>query len=242
MNTDRGRNIFVTTSMRTGSTWLCELVAGLLRTKVVFWKKVTAAKIQRRSRLTAPTVTKMHGVHPQTICAVFPNGSRNYVLNITRDIRDTIVSRLFFARYSKVAVRNRRRRFRQGCPTPVDLFVREHAGLPDREYLNRYIESCDLRPFFTGHMTYVTFSHPYYWRTSYEQLAEDTVGVLQGLCGFLELAIPLQRVQRIVRRKSFKRKTGREPGQGSNRQFRRKGIVGDHRNWLVLLAISFDTP
>ncbi len=84
-------NIFVTTQMRAGSTWMCDLLSSLLGTKWIFWEKGGTIKPQKFLQTIRTTgshkVIKMHWAHPNTICSQIPRRDKNnFVISITRDV------------------------------------------------------------------------------------------------------------------------------------------------------------
>jgi hypothetical protein len=229
------RNLFVTTTWRTGSTWLCDLVSGLMGTRRTFWsrRRATDEKFRTAFRHRGPHVTKMHAIDPRRICALAGDDERNYVLTVTRDVRDAVVSRAFYWRHDPVVARSRTRRLRRGGETPVDRFIRNAKGLSDRQYVNSLLPVCDLRTLLGTDAMYVGFSDAKHWGTTYERLAADAAGELRGLCRFLRIDRSDEAIRNVVAEQSFSRKTGRSQGEGRNRRFRRKGVVGDYRHWLT---------
>ncbi len=233
------RNLFVTTMWRTGSTWLCDLVSGLMGTRRGFWPRarVTDERFLRAFRRRGPHVIKMHAVDPRRICSLMGD-ERNVAVTVTRDVRDALVSRAFFWRHDPVQTRMRTRRLRRGKGTPVDRFIRDAGAWTDRQYVNGLLPACDLRALLEPDAMFTGFTHPKHWGTTYERLTADAAGELRGLCGRLRIDRSDRAIRNVVAGQSFARKTGRRRGEGRNRAFRRKGVVGDHRAWLTPESIA----
>ena len=129
--------VFITTQMRTGSTWLCDIIAGLFGVR---WDFFNAQRhnhspdfFKRHMNAKDNKVYKLHHTHPKYICEDSPNNVR--VLSITRDLKDTILSNLFYIRYDNVlpSINDRLKNYRN---------VRSHINgrLNDRDYINKYIK------------------------------------------------------------------------------------------------------
>ena len=91
-------NVFITTQMRSGSTWLCDILATLFNTHWIFWEKGKYIKPKKfidqiKNRGKNINIFKMHYTKPQTICGcIEKNDKQNFVISITRDLRDVAVA------------------------------------------------------------------------------------------------------------------------------------------------------
>lgn len=69
-------------------------------------------------------------------------------------------------------------------------------------------------------------------QVSYEQLHEAPEACLESAFRFLGVNADASIVQQCIEEASFKKLSGREPGQEEKTSFFRKGIVGDWKNHL----------
>ncbi len=140
------------------------------------------------------------------------------MLTIHRDIRDILISRLFF----------RRHRHAVGLGSePAD----------DREYINAAIQG-RIGGFKLGNHinTWRVYNDGFlaqnYKAVHYEDLTADPVGQIREISEFLDCKINKGKVRDIALKTSFGEQAQREPGDEKRNGFLRKGIVGDWKNWL----------
>lgn len=229
-------NIFVTTSMRTGSTWICDMISSLFGTPWTFWAKGRDIPQKRfqdqidKEPQKGVNIFKMHFTPPQRICECIKHGDKNnFVLSITRDLRDLAVSKIFYIRYN-APMRTIKRL--------DDLNdIRRKFGknkMPDRRYINKFIDSKHFDHIVNNWKMYNDgFEHPNYMLLDYEKLnSKRTLFWIKNVCDFLGIYRNNKALRAVIVNNNFQSKTGRSPGEGSNSSFRRKGIVGDYEKWI----------
>ena len=69
--------------------------------------------------------------------------------------------------------------------------------------------------------------------TRYEDLVENTASVLTDIGTYLGVEFEAGRVSKVIEEFSFERQWGRKPGTEDIHQHGRKGIIGDHVNFLT---------
>jgi hypothetical protein len=228
-------NIFITTQMRTGSTWLCDLIADMFNKRWQFWargKDIPKERFQRHiDNPKGMKIFKMHHTPPKRICDCIKEGdTRNYVISITRDIKDVSISKILYMRYDS-GVRNLNRL--DDINKARLRFDREH--LKDKDYINGFIQSPHYNHIVKNWKMYNDgFEHPNYLLLTYEDLTARPAYQMQRIYKFLDLEPLFGKVLRkIIVQNNFKQKTGRNKGDGRNSAFRRKGIVGDGDYYLT---------
>ncbi|MHA1408741.1 MAG: sulfotransferase domain-containing protein [Candidatus Odinarchaeia archaeon] len=235
-------NVFVTTQMRTGSTWLCDLLSDLLKTKWIFWEKGDKIRSKRfrefiNRNKSKNNVIKMHWTHPRTICSqIKQNDKKNYVLSITRDLKDVIISMILYIRYDQVVSTSPRlKRF---------LKIRKSINLQkatDKEYINYFVlNSSYTKTMVESWLSYNDgFSHANYKLVHYEDLINAPMKTFKDITLFLNLKTNAEKIRSILNKNSFKSKTGRERGERDNKAFRRVAIIGDYKNYLNEDSIKY---
>ena len=225
--------VFVTTQMRSGSTWLCDLLATLLNNSWAFLERGDKIKPQRFRQIVNRNhskVYKMHWTHPNTICSVIPKGNKqNFVISITRDVKDIAISMIMYLRYDPVV---------STSPRLSSIYQArkdfKSQNLNDKDYINLFIKT---HPYFKGIVdswkSYNDgYTHPNYKLINYEDLIKRPMITFKSITDFLGINIGAQKIKNILGKNSFQVKTSRRPGRGDNTAFRRIGIVGDHKNYL----------
>ncbi len=231
------KTIFITTTMRCGSTWLCDLTSGLVDKKWVFWKNGGGIKAPRFVKFAKENkgiaVVKMHYTRPSLICEAIEDIEGAYVLTVLRDIKDVAVSMIFYLRYDR-AVQGIKNDSNSANITEIRKhFNVRNKALNDKNYVNAFIQEGHFNQFTHNWRKYdASYKHPKYWHTTYGALSTRPVKVLQRLNNFVGMKKNDGQLQKIIQQSSFKSKTGRDTGKGDTKAFRRKGIPGDHKNWL----------
>ncbi len=67
----------------------------------------------------------------------------------------------------------------------------------------------------------------------YEELSRDTAGELGRMIRFIDQPVDEERVASTVEAQAFQKISGRKPGQEDRSSHKRKGIVGDWRNYFT---------
>lgn len=228
-------NIFITTQMRVGSTWLCDLVSTMLGTRWVFWERgrdIPQEKFKKeieKEPRKGIHVFKMHFTPPKRICeCIKPGDTNNFVISITRDIRDTAVSKILYLRRDKpMSVLARLRDLEE---------MKQEFGnkdLGDKKYINLFIQTPHFKHIIKNWKLYNDgYEHPNYLFLSYEILNRRRLYVMKKISNFIGVKRNNRQLRRVIVRNNFQSKTGRKQGQGDNKAFRRKGIVGDYKNYI----------
>jgi len=228
-------NIFITTQMRTGSTWVCDLLAEMFNKRWQFWARGRDIKADRFQRhINAPQglrIFKMHYTPPERICECIPVGDkRNFVISITRDVKDVSISKILYMRYDS-GVRNLAR-MQEVNQARLDF---NKYQLKDKNYINEFIKTNAYKHIVRNWKMYNNgYEHPNYFLINYEELNARPARQVSRIYEFLNVTPPhAQHIREIVVKNNFKQKTGRKKGDQRNSAFRRKGIAGDYKNYLT---------
>ncbi|MEE9439558.1 MAG: sulfotransferase domain-containing protein [Saprospiraceae bacterium] len=233
--------VFVTTQMRTGSTWLCDILSTMLGRKWEFWSKGHNIPPKRfKKKINAPSnkneIIKLHWCHPKRICEQIPNGNKdNYVISVTRDVRDLAISMIMYIRYDSIVKNLPRLKKFMNARTEFG-----NRKLPDKDYINGFIKIPPFKTHVIDHWKRYNdgYEHPNYLLISYEELNRNPLKVVKRISELLGYNFRDNRLNHIVAENTFKKKTKRNPGTGDNRGFRRKGVVGDWKNYLTPESIK----
>lgn len=223
--------VFVTTQMRTGSTWLCDILANLLSLDWSFIerRRHSPQNFNKWVNTGDNKLYKMHYAHPNEICSHIKD-NKSYVISITRDIKDTIISNLFYIRYDKILPNLKRLTDYKRLRAKV-----MNSKLNDRQYINMFIREQEI---YIKGMVDVwksyndSYQHPKYLLITYEQLYQHPKITLSNIASFLGVKIHITQIKTIMNDNSFYQKTKRKPGTGDNKGFKRRGIIGDWSNWM----------
>ena len=212
------RNILAICQGKSGSTWVLRMLLeapGYLPWYPDNIKQWTYHDLRREDFIPPPagyTITKVHTrPTPENVAVVNDTGHAYLVL--IRDPRDVAVSWAFYRVLPKAA------KFWDGM-----------VGLTVPQRLE----------FFIAHVLERTMDWAMDWRRlmhperglmlQYEDLLEDTRGVMHRVFAHLGLPSDDAFVAHAVEKHSFKAATGRDAGQERSGEFNRKGIRGDWRN------------
>lgn len=218
-------NVLVTTQMRTGSTWLCEILQDLLGKRWKFWSHAAnITNFDERVEGKDGLLVKMHYADPELICSQVENTK---VVSITRHLPDIIVSKALYGRYDEAVQKLSR------LQEIKDAREELKSNVSDKKYVNVFCQTKYVKDEWKMWKMYNNgFTHKNYLLVHYEDMIEDTLREVEKICNFLELDVPQKKIRKVVKKRSFKNRTGRKRGKEKNRAFRRKGIVGDHKNYL----------
>ena len=151
----------------------------------------------------------------------------NKPIIIIRDPRDVWVSYFFYEVYNH-----------KGTHREIVLNGYDE-NLSDKENLTRYIEEKTTHPErFSPGFSYVEFIENWFDKTNihvvrYEDVHKNPEGILRGIleyCG--EKNISTEKIKFAIEENSFKNITGRKKGEQDKTSHKRKGIVGDWRNYF----------
>jgi len=225
--------VFVTTQMRTGSTWLCDLLSGIVGMRWSFWERGRDIPQEKFRDFIHDAkgnhIIKMHYTPPKRICECIEyNDKKNFVISITRDVRDIAISKILYMKNDR-PMRNLARL--KNLNNMRVQFDRKH--LSDKDYINTFITTPHFKHIVRNWKLYNDgYTHPNYHLTSYELLHKRRLFVCRTLTNFLNVKRANNKLKLIIGQNNFLSKTGRTQGKAINTAFRRKGIVGDHLNYL----------
>lgn len=221
-------NILITTQMRVGSTWLCDMLKAILGKSWDFWPRafnISSKEFERRISVNDNLFVKMHYADPKKICAQIKD-SNTKVISITRNLPDIIVSKAFYSRYDKGV--DNLEWLKEIKKVKEDI----NSDISDKEYVNLFCDTDHTEGEVKMWLQYNDgFKDPNYILLHYEDMINNTYKEMVKVCNFLEIPVDKE-LKSIISRFSFKNKTGRERGDEIPNAFLRKGIVGDHRNYL----------
>lgn len=225
------RVVFLNTQMRVGSTWLCNMLKGLI-SGYAFWPRGGQIS-QRKFRTGGRGVVKLHWADPRIICSGIKRRKNAKTISLTRNLYDTIVSSIFYMRYDKPLMNIKRLKNIKNARVN---FGKKYGNLNDKDYLNKFIqiEQDHVKKRFVKPWVMYNngFKHPKYLLVHYEDLKKNCLKQMIKISDFLGLKVRINQLNKIVERNSFRRKAGRKPGKGVNSAFLRKGVVGDWKNWI----------
>jgi len=178
----------------------------------------------------------------EAVTAHFTGPIRRFV--VMRDLRDTLVSLYFSARYSHPArtLNQRLRRallpldqeagmlalLTQGIPFEADGLVTApvNAALVTAPSSPGSIERI-------AHLQRSWLAAPDCLLVRYEELVADEQATFQRIMDYCQIGVAPKRLRTVVANNSFAAMTGRQPGEEDMMAHARKGIVGDWRNYFT---------
>ena len=227
--------------MRVGSTWLCDLISGLFKRKSwVFWERgkyIPKKRFEKQIKSNKGiNIFKMHYTHPKLICdLITPGDQNNFVISITRDLKDIAVSKILYIKYDKPM--RSLNRLKSINDMRIDFGRKD---LSDRRYINLFIGSPHFKHIVENWKMYNDgFSHPNYLLLTYEELHARRLYVMKKVTNFLNIYRNNKGLRQIIIENNFNSKSGRKNGDGVNSSFRRKGIVGDFKNFINKRNIEY---
>ncbi|MCA9310447.1 MAG: sulfotransferase domain-containing protein [Phycisphaerales bacterium] len=212
------RCLLVVGQPKSGTTWLTRLlceVPGYLR-----WTP-SSIKIDshhfRPGDLSPPpagyTVVKCHAPPTDDNVRLIHESKHPYVLSI-RDPRDLAVSWSYYV----------------GLPGRDKWANPEAVSLEIPERLDYYIERVLPRMMDWARGWTARMNPAQGIMVRYEDMLADARGCMASVYAHCGLTLSDDWITAAVERNSFRKATGREPGQGDAAAFNRKGIAGDWRN------------
>ena len=211
------RNLLLIGQPKSGTTWLRRILCSL--PGYLSWTPPTTEwwndhPLDPKHFLPPPigyTITRVHsGPTPEHVALVRDAG-RPFVV-VLRDLRDVAVSWAHFVDTNHFGAPDRLKAL--DIPARLDAFIDEL--LPAyAEWAVGWLDA-DL-----GDLRRTVW---------YEDLVADTPAELAGVLRHFRIELPEGQVRALADRHSFKRETGRSPGQQDTKSFNRKGVAGDWRN------------
>lgn len=220
------RNLMVTALPKSGSTWIARMLLEIPGTFRWFPQRFNTQTLKdpgfhefAEADLLRPppgyTVTKVHAGPSENNRAILERAGRPYVV-LVRDLRDIAVSWAHF-----VAIR------------PENAFYTEVKDLDLSGRIDHFIDN--ILPIFAAwERGWRAHLHPALGLlVSYEDLLADTASVMRTV--FAHYGVPRSdsELARIIEAHSFERTTGRARGDQNAKDFNRKGVAGDWRNYLT---------
>jgi hypothetical protein len=211
--------VIVSTGHRVGSNWLTELLisAGLTRiyfpvnaNDIKFFQKHAKAPFDILNQVDiAPAVIKGHWLPPERH---FPGDytKRMEFVTIFRDLRDVVVSRAFHV----TAMREWEDSFHTLSLKEKMIVVIKKGTEKELMHTSQWLQ------------------YPFVYKMRYEEIKGDPYIQLKSLLNYLGLNDSSENVKRAINAASFEKQTGRKPGQDDINSTKRKGVVGDWKNYF----------
>lgn len=230
--------VFLNTQMRVGSTWMGDILSKILGKKWNFWAHGGSIS-KKRFRNRGNGLIKLHWANPKTICDAIEKQQDSYQISLTRNLYDIIISSIFYMRYDKPLMKLKRLKSIQNLRVRFGI---KNKHLNDKDFVNKFIQEEQealKRKFIDPWIMYNNgYKHPKYRLFYYEEMKEDVLSTINEVCEFLNVKKKRRQKKRIANQCSFKNKTGRKAGKENTKKFRRKGIVGDYKNYMTQESIQ----
>ena len=228
------------THYKAGSQWVAEVLKQCMAAKNVVppqEKGQHFATVNLRPGALFPTV---YAARPYvtTVAAKTTLSIRQFV--VIRDLRDTLVSLYFSNRYSHVSTgRMAERRailerlsLEEGLLALLDLETRIELDA------NSMLQRGSGPLFDTAFRQCAQIQRSWIKAKDcllvrYEDLVANEQATFRRIIDYCGIQVDKRRLRKIVAANSFEAQTGRKPGQEDVMAHRRKGIVGDWRNYFT---------
>jgi len=234
--------LLITSEQRVGSRWMHYLFADMLSQDTSpeidgsrFYKgELDTITALVKTYLNEGRIPKFHGIGAIALDRFLKSrGIEDFgILGVVRNPYDRAVSLAFHNRYHKNNHTFKQKKF-DTDEEAVIWTATEDTGF--RKSHTRQVADLML-PFFSTYSNHYDFGDFNYVWTTYEWLKEDTVGEVQTALRtlFHGQTIPrTQFIEKFVQAHGFKQKSGREVGtEKRDDLWRRKGTVGDYKNWF----------
>lgn len=233
------------TQHKAGSQWVAEVLKYCVSPNCIVLPQEGAAHFKPehlRPGALFPTVYLPRN-KVEAVTATFAGPIRRFV--VIRDLRDTLVSHYFSARYSHPAatVNQRVRAILLSLDVEAGLLAFLTQGV---NVAGDTLSRTDLKAATVGEVPVLPslverlvqfqgswISAPDRLLIRYEELVADEQVAFQRIMNYCQIPIAPDRLRRIVADNSFSAMTGRQPGQEDIMAHARKGIVGDWRNYFT---------
>lgn len=188
-------------------------------------------KLVRSPKYRGNWVFKTHDLPPVLIGEFLEQNPQFVVINVVRDFRDVLISRLMYNRYHLPST---------GMPIECE-FVKNHRELSDEKLIQQFYGTREMFQWllewkiFAAHLV-----HERYVRLRYESLLTKE-GLHEAITALHALHDPFviadsARISKIVSQAAFRNSASNGTGQANRREvktdFHRKGIAGDHKRFL----------
>ncbi len=222
--------VFIAGLPKSGTTWfqnlLCEIPGYVMYTPLhVVNSGYTDFSLREDtfSQISIPnTVIKLHtrGT-PENISILHRNKVKYCIMY--RDMRDVALSWFFYVKNvnpgHSLHARLQSMEVDEGLLFFIENEDMEGDGvLPYFNWLNNWLKNRDPRESIV---------------LTYEALRAKTKQELKRVTSFFDIVLSDAEIDGIVKAQDFKRLSGRNPGEGDDKNFVRKGIIGDWRNYFT---------
>lgn len=177
-------SVVINTAPRVGSKWLTRMLEKLLETKnrpfvteILNGKEVIVEK--------DVILMKIHDINPLRIVNL---GLKQIIL--TRNIYDTIVSRIFFDRRMS-----------------IEYFgVDNYKGLSDKECIDKAMNNIVVvNKWLKYAYSFINFEHPDVFKCTYEEMKRDCFSVLKRISNYLKIEKTDAEIRNIVKEFPFRK-------------------------------------
>lgn len=220
--------VLINSAPRTGSTWLTEIVNRLVKSGG--WGGYFPPHIGDKK------VIKGHNNNPLDI----PEEWKQII--ITRNIYDTIVSRILFGRMQWT-------KYELDEDVPIWQqkfadFIKESSHLSEKEFIDKTFKDHTkiIEVWLENIIMFINFKSPSrILKITYEELRQDTINTVKKICEYLKVEYTEEEIKKILEECSFEVMRSWNDYQGDIDWMysRRKGIIGDHKNYLNQHQIDF---
>jgi hypothetical protein len=215
--------------MRVGSTWVCDLIGRVLRGDLIIHPSnpndvyytyiLKLDKDQRKienliKEREKHTLIKIHGWNPSLI----PEDKNNKIIIPTRDLKDSIVSRLFYNRAFPGDVR----------ANQVPNFNYKN----DRDFINKYIIKNKeiIKRYIREWKMFNDFSGQGY-KIRFEKLKQSPLKQLTNMMNYIGIKCDDESLKESVEWSKIKNRI-KHKQRKTNYRFRRKGDIGDWKTYM----------
>jgi len=213
--------IAVLSAPRVGSTWLWLILRKLTNRDGVSWTNSDNFDSFIRN-IGNNVIVKAHHPHPLYWFKYFREN--DYVVNISRNLYDTIYSYAYFCMYcEKGPVKEQFHQYRQ----------QTIGKTTEEEWPRMFIKTPMFVDVLTQWAEYSMFKHPNYIKIAYESLQASPVNTMKKVIGPLSLDINMNDINQALEWSSFERYAKRKKGTEDKKDAWRKGVVGDGQSYYT---------
>lgn len=205
----------ITSPMRTGSTWVCEIIGDTLKECKTYLNEEASERIVKY-KVWTPTgqLCKSHSIFPESFDSLMDVNPTLKIIRVQRNDRDMLASRFYFARY-------------HSHHSDLHRDAAYQEDLNDYDLLKHMIRNSDVIHKWLDHIRRykMTYEHSRFLDITYENLVQGDD--LRKVCLFLNLDFML--FHKAIERNEFNRMQELEQKKfqrDGKSLFRREGKVG----------------